>query len=72
MLGENSSSSCSLGASAKTMLAFLGDARNKNNVVNIKRGHISKLAYRVSSSGPTLAADYPVVISFRVKVFHIC
>ena len=42
-------------------------------MVNIKRGCISKFAYRVSmsSSGPIPAVDYFVVISFCVKVGHI-
>ena len=47
---------------------------DKNIVMGIKRGPISEFAYRASmfSSGRALAADYSVVISFCVKVVHIC
>ena len=47
---------------------------DKNIVMGIRRGPISEFAYRASmfSSGRVLAVDYSVVISFCVKVVHIC
>ena len=47
---------------------------DKNIVMGIRRGPISEFAYLASmfSSGQVLAVDYSVVISFRVKVVHIC
>ena len=76
MLGENSSSNCNFGASAKNYMSIVLEEMilDKNIVMGIKRGPISEFAYRASmfSSGRVLAADYSVVISLCVKVVHIC
>ena len=50
------------------------DKKRRRIEMHIKSGCISNFAYRVSmsSSGPTPAADYFVVISFCVEDAHIC